>query len=315
MAGMEEFRDLYKLLGVSRNASRREIQSAYRRLAKRYHPDINPNDPVASERIKEINTAYDILKDPDKKKKYDASYDEWRKTVLADILGETIPFPVNDICLVAGLSLMSEPGSRLKVITIRRSPLDDRETFLKDRQYGVSDRPFKVYRLENQEPPDNLLVCRRVDDWRQLDDRHRKITVLGRDETYEWDHFFNEHSFQLLAKTKGKLPPYFWEVYPPPGVFEYYQAIKILAFRIGNSSIDWEAGWSQLPKKVIWEIADMGYYMAERRGKTRSMTEPVIEISFQDFRSSLEKIKREGRIIDETAYWEKEASREPGRVL
>ncbi len=63
--------DLYELLGVSRDASASEIKSAYRRLARQYHPDVNPNNPEAEEKFKSISDAYSILSDPQKKARYD----------------------------------------------------------------------------------------------------------------------------------------------------------------------------------------------------------------------------------------------------
>ncbi|NLW39592.1 MAG: J domain-containing protein [Tissierellia bacterium] len=67
-----EYKDYYKILGVDKNASQEDIKKAYRRLAKKYHPDLNPNDKEAQEKFKDINEAYEVLGDEDKRKKYDA---------------------------------------------------------------------------------------------------------------------------------------------------------------------------------------------------------------------------------------------------
>lgn len=64
--------DLYKVLGVSKKATDEEIKKAYRKLARKYHPDRNPDDPKAEEKFKEVQGAYDTLSDPEKRKEYDA---------------------------------------------------------------------------------------------------------------------------------------------------------------------------------------------------------------------------------------------------
>ncbi|NWG15486.1 MAG: DnaJ domain-containing protein [Chloroflexi bacterium] len=64
-------KDYYQLLGVKRDASEKDIKTAFRRLAKKHHPDANPNDPNAEARFKEINEAYEVLSDPEKRARYD----------------------------------------------------------------------------------------------------------------------------------------------------------------------------------------------------------------------------------------------------
>jgi molecular chaperone DnaJ len=71
-------RDYYELLGIKRGASDAEIKQAYRRMARRYHPDVNPNDKSAESKFKEINAAYEVLSDKEKRAKYEKYGDKWQ---------------------------------------------------------------------------------------------------------------------------------------------------------------------------------------------------------------------------------------------
>ena len=71
-------KDYYEILGVSRNASDKDIKQAYRRLARKYHPDLNPGDKSAEDKFKEMNAAYEVLSDAEKRKKYDQFGDKWQ---------------------------------------------------------------------------------------------------------------------------------------------------------------------------------------------------------------------------------------------
>ena len=73
-----DFVDYYKTLGVAKNASQDDIKKAYRKLARKFHPDVNPNDKEAHKKFQQINEAHEVLSDPEKRKKYDQYGENWK---------------------------------------------------------------------------------------------------------------------------------------------------------------------------------------------------------------------------------------------
>ena len=74
-----DYKDYYKILGVGKSASQQEIKKAYRKLAAKYHPDKNPDDSSAEDKFKEVGEAYEVLKDPEKRKLYDQAGSDWKR--------------------------------------------------------------------------------------------------------------------------------------------------------------------------------------------------------------------------------------------
>jgi curved DNA-binding protein len=74
-----DYKDYYAVMGVDKNASQEEIKRAFRKLARKYHPDVNPDDPAAEERFKELNEAHEVLSDPEKRQKYDQFGSAWQQ--------------------------------------------------------------------------------------------------------------------------------------------------------------------------------------------------------------------------------------------
>src|SRR5262249_18716944 len=142
--GVVDFQDYYALLGVPRTATEKEIQSAYRKLARQHHPDVNPGNPEAEATFKRINEAYEVLSDPDKRKKYDElgsrgrEYESYeRAQAAAAAAGQPQqPFDFDDFVAGGGVPRGGGGGARYEYRTVTPEDLED--------LYGT-DQPFSDF--------------------------------------------------------------------------------------------------------------------------------------------------------------------------
>jgi curved DNA-binding protein len=114
--------DNYKTLGVAKTASESEIRRAYRGLARKYHPDLNPGDKKAEARFKEINEAYEVLSNTDSRRKYDLYGDQWKH---ADQIGQHRPGAGGSTTNPFGVNWGRRAGQRPASGAARYSGLDD----------------------------------------------------------------------------------------------------------------------------------------------------------------------------------------------
>ena len=104
------YKDYYQILGVDRNASEKEVKAAYRKLARKYHPDVNPGDKASEEKFKEVSEAYEVLSDKDKRTKYDQYGQYWEQMGQPNAGGQPPPGWDTFTFDYGGMGGQGEPG-------------------------------------------------------------------------------------------------------------------------------------------------------------------------------------------------------------
>ena len=118
-----DFIDYYKILGIDKKASEADIKKAYRKLARKYHPDLNPNDKEAERKFKEINEANEVLSHPENRKKYDSYGKDWKHAEEFEKARNRISQTVQSILSTArSRSVFRRRFFRFFRVHVRRTP-------------------------------------------------------------------------------------------------------------------------------------------------------------------------------------------------